>query len=276
MSFTDDELDQELHRLFEDDRLALPARPDADMAVLAGVKRIRRRRAMLSGVAGASAVAAVLVVGFTLTANQGSDQQPPSGLGPVATSSSSKPTSSTKDSSPPEPPPPTSEAPEPPAEPEQPPPATSTTETRSPGPSARVLGLPLSANTAIGPTGLGSLQLGMTAEAAIETGHLGPDAQPPGAGCQTYSVYGDSGASVAMTSGGLQAITAGPGNRTPEGVGVGSAKQQVVDAYPGLADQGSTASATVPGNTSGMYTFQFDGPDGSVVSVRLALSSSAC
>ncbi|MQA07936.1 MAG: hypothetical protein GEU98_05145 [Pseudonocardiaceae bacterium] len=274
MSLNDDELDSELRRLFGDDRLDLPARPDAGRAVLAGAKRIRRRRAMLTGSGGAVAVAAVLVAGITLTSGQNADQQPPSGLGGQTTMSTTAKPSPPKTTTTPSPPPATT--PET-SEPSATTPPETTSDTRSAGPGAEILAAPVPSDATLGPQGLGGLRLGMSAEEAIATGHLGPDAQQPRAYCESYEVYGGSGANATMNSGdGLMAITGGPSTRTPEGIGSGSTKDEVRAAYPNLQDQGSSATTAVPGNPNAVFSFQFSGEQGPVSQVRIATSAARC
>ncbi|MCP3799613.1 hypothetical protein NLX83_10130 [Allokutzneria sp. A3M-2-11 16] len=60
-------LDQELRRLFDDERLELPVRPDAEHAVLRGAKRRRTRRRALAAGGAAVAVVAALAGGIVLT-----------------------------------------------------------------------------------------------------------------------------------------------------------------------------------------------------------------
>ncbi|MGH3863358.1 hypothetical protein [Actinokineospora sp.] len=49
-------LDDELQRLFADERLDVPVRPGATEAVVAGARRVRRRRVATAAVGGAAAL----------------------------------------------------------------------------------------------------------------------------------------------------------------------------------------------------------------------------
>ncbi|SDN28517.1 hypothetical protein [Allokutzneria albata] len=60
-------LDQELRRLFDDERLGLPVRPDAEQTVLRGVSRRRARRRTLAVGGAAVAVVAALSGGIALS-----------------------------------------------------------------------------------------------------------------------------------------------------------------------------------------------------------------
>ncbi|GLZ41243.1 hypothetical protein [Actinokineospora sp. NBRC 105648] len=79
-------VDQELRRLFADDRLDVPAKAGAAEAVVAGAHRVRRRR-VAAGAAGGAVLAALLVTGGVVLAGMGSASQlPPAGPGlPTAT-----------------------------------------------------------------------------------------------------------------------------------------------------------------------------------------------
>jgi hypothetical protein len=61
------DLDEELRRLFADDRLTLPVAENVEHAVLAGAHRRRRRRTAAAAVSGVLAVAALVFVGAALT-----------------------------------------------------------------------------------------------------------------------------------------------------------------------------------------------------------------
>ncbi|HEY3749560.1 MAG TPA: hypothetical protein VGL80_10195 [Pseudonocardiaceae bacterium] len=61
------DLDEELRRLFADERLTLPVAENVEHAVLAGAHRRRRRRTAAAAAGGVLAVAALVFVGATLT-----------------------------------------------------------------------------------------------------------------------------------------------------------------------------------------------------------------
>lgn len=62
----DGELDDELRRLFADERLTLPVTVDVENAVVAGAKRRRRRRVTAAAASGVVAVAALVFVAASL------------------------------------------------------------------------------------------------------------------------------------------------------------------------------------------------------------------
>jgi hypothetical protein len=61
------DLEEELRRLFGDERLSLPVAVTAEQAVLTGARRRRRRRLAMASAGGVLAVAAVLFLGSALT-----------------------------------------------------------------------------------------------------------------------------------------------------------------------------------------------------------------
>lgn len=272
MSFQDDELDNELRRLFTDERLDLPARPDAEQAVLAGAKRIRRRRALLAGGGGAAAVVAVLFAGVALTANGPAEKLPPVGMGPqtsAPTTERSVPKTSARTSAPVSTP--SSEPVVPSVRPPTDNPGNAPARPPEPVPE------PVLAGTPLGPAGFGKLVLGMTSEQAIATGSLEDGAVPP-ADCKQYAVRGDSGSRAMLGAGtGLEAITAGPAVTTPKGIGAGATRDQVRAAYPDATVAGGDLRVTVPGNASAEYQFRFRGSDPDVLShLVMALHTREC
>jgi hypothetical protein len=78
------DLDDELRRLFHDQRLDIPVRPGADVAVVTGARRVRRRRIALASAGSTFAVAALVAGGIALSGLGGASSMPPAGP-PVVT-----------------------------------------------------------------------------------------------------------------------------------------------------------------------------------------------
>jgi hypothetical protein len=85
------DLEDELKRLFADERLTVQVPADAEKTVVAGAKRIRRRRTALVSAAGV--VAAAAVVTGTLMLTHGPDTAPTIDGGPPLSVTSSVPSS---------------------------------------------------------------------------------------------------------------------------------------------------------------------------------------
>jgi len=71
------DLDDELRRLFQDDRLEIQVKPGADAAMVTGARRVRRRRVALASAASTLAVATVVAGGVALSGIAGSADLPP-------------------------------------------------------------------------------------------------------------------------------------------------------------------------------------------------------
>lgn len=76
------DLDDELRRLFQDQRLDIPVKPGADDAVVTGARRVRRRRRALASAGSAFAVAALVAGGVALAGLGGPTSMPPAGPAP--------------------------------------------------------------------------------------------------------------------------------------------------------------------------------------------------
>lgn len=279
MSASDDELDAELRRLFGDERLALQARADAPRAIVAGARRIRRKRAVTTAVAGA-AVASLLVVGG-LTLGPFRTQQDVAALSSgtletgAATSSADGPLSSA-----PSPAVPTTPSTSPPlsstsvgsrGDAETPPKKPTPKSPVPPSPPAMVTAGPL-----LGPDGFGQLKLGMTEQDAsakdvtlVKTSNN--DA------CVYYEISG-TGVPLATTAWisnahGLVMIMPRGSVHTPEGIGFGSTRDDVMKRYPAtVANNSGTFS---PASQASTYHFGFD-DKGLLDSVMLTSASQDC
>jgi hypothetical protein len=273
MSEQDDErpdLDDELRRLFADDRLDLPVARNAGAAVAAQARRRRRNRVALTAAGGVLAVVAVVFAGVVL-----------SGIGrPGTVSSATGPVLTTTIPTVPTVPTMTSPSPTPPQA----------------VPDGRYL--------VLGPYGYSKLVLGMPWQQAAASG-LFRSTVPAvmSAGCLRYTVLFDElyllptktaptagsspGASPVPFKGKLEVLVSvrngvvqligGPLLRTPEGIGVGTPRQALAQAYPTLKlpSRGGTTAVQVRENPGAMYVFGLSGT-GTVTSFSLRLAKSDC
>ena len=268
------ELDAELRKLFADDRLSLPVSRDAGASVVAGAQRRRRKRMALATTGGVLAMAAIVFAGAML-----------SGLvHPVHRVSSAGPVLSTT--------------------------AVIAPKTTVPATVPAATPTPTSAAAAkeiLGPYGLGNLQLGMSWQKAIATGELHESAPVLSAGCLRYTVVlepvpgttvppappvstatpvpgadpdgaADRVAEVVVSvRDGVVQVIAGPLLETPEGVGVGSTRDDLTEAYPKAAvpPRGGTANVEVVKNPMAVYVFDVSGA-GTVTSFSLRMAKTDC
>jgi hypothetical protein len=258
------DLDRELRRLFADDRLDLPVAKDAGSAVVAGARRRRRNRVALTAAGGVLAVVAV-VSAVVVGSGIGRPGTVSSATGPVLTTTI--------------------------------PTATPTTSTTAPQPAKAGLILVL------GPYGYNKLMLGMPWQDVLASGMV-RETSPAvvSAGCLRYMVLvaaagyyeptPTAGSLAAAPStvpidtklevlvsvrDGLIQLIGGAVLRTPEGIGVGSPKQALAQAYPKieLPTRGGTAAVVVSTNPEAMYVFGLSGT-GTVTSFSLRLAKSDC
>lgn len=274
----DDELDRELHRLFTDDRLALPVAGDAEQRVRAGVSRRRRRRGAALAVAGVLVTTGAILGGLAIAPGDVTDRAEPPPVNPTLSTGQSQPGSSTTTGSGAAPtrdtrtgtPAPGTTGGQPPGQPDDPtkPPATGRTTTTRP--SYEV------ASARLGPYGIGPLQLGMTERQAVATGALGRSTSRDG-GCASYPVKGPGVTARISSSDGITSFVASSGVRTPEGIHIGSPRSAVQQAYgtPNARTVIPGTSYQVPGNSDAFYRFSFDARD-LVASITLRLKSGKC
>ncbi|MEO6081494.1 MAG: hypothetical protein ABIQ18_00100 [Umezawaea sp.] len=85
------DLDDELRRLFQDQRLDIPVRPGADEALVTGARRVRRRRIALASAGSTFAVAALVAGGIALSGLGGASSMPPAGPPAVSSTVTAEP-----------------------------------------------------------------------------------------------------------------------------------------------------------------------------------------
>ncbi|OXM74349.1 MULTISPECIES: hypothetical protein [Amycolatopsis] len=262
----DDELGDELRRLFDDDRLAITPAPGAESTIVRGARRRRRQRTAVAASGGV--LTAVLLVTLGLVA----ERQDP-GVHQAARPTTSAPATTTDGPGPVVVPPSFPELPVPPA-----PPTSTTTATPAPPPSGTSRPAPPSSSGAsarpepattavLGPTGYRQLRLGMSFDEAKATGMLA-DADTAPTECIGYRLIEGMAniATVTISPADGVVVFAATGARTPENVGIGSTVAELRNAYPDLtAGAGNYRAATGSGAN---YTFYVDSTD-TVVSWEL-------
>lgn len=265
MSDLDNALAEDLRRLFADERLDVPAAPGAQRLVVAGARRVRRRRDFTVIAAGGCVVIALLAVGVvfaeplghnpddevialpTTTSQQPADR-PSAGRTAVGTPSIS--ITDALDHGPAARPTPT-ELPELPG---QLPGRPAADEPTSGGETPAEPPVIYPAGPRLGPDGYEDLTLGMSFADAQATGRLAEGSEPP-TGCATYRLA--EGANwidslIISETYGLVRLTAS-GARTPQDQGNGSTIEELKAAYPDGWENKS--SYTAPTGSGGRYEF---------------------
>ncbi|NIH78764.1 hypothetical protein [Amycolatopsis viridis] len=272
-------VEDELSRLFQDERLDVAVRPDAEQLVVAGARRRRHRRTAAAVTGGALAMVALTAIGIALAGVDGGrmDTLP-------ATNPPIPAVPTTAASVPGEPvfPPPSSNAVPPSASGG----AMSSSATvpgsgsRTPAPSSSSAPAskqrPASTDPTIGPSGWGRLVLGMSEAQAVATDEFDMSEGVSGSPCHRYWLRNGGSSPVDISpSYGVARISAKPGVTTPEGIGVGSTDDEVMAAYPSATKTGYVITAPVPGNSRAVYIFTTD-PSQKIFSLRLELATHNC
>ncbi|QRP45901.1 hypothetical protein [Amycolatopsis sp. FDAARGOS 1241] len=270
MNVSEDELEQRLRALFSDERLGVEAPSGAAPAIVAGARRRRQRRKVLISASGAVCALAVVSGGLAVVKFQGTtgtadlsassltvtDVSPsPSASAAVSVGVPGSQTQepSTKGGAPP-PPPRNSHAPAPP--------------TRRSAPVKVMKGPLLTAD------GLGSVKLGMTEQQLADQG-LTLTPVKESAGCTYYEVAGEgvpAATAVVSADEGVVVVKPDGAAHTPEGVGAGSAKEDVTAAYP---DTAASSDGLVAPTGDRAYHFTL-ADDGSVSSVDVRATNQTC
>ncbi|GHF09371.1 hypothetical protein GCM10017786_48620 [Amycolatopsis deserti] len=255
----DDELGDELRRLFDDDRLAITPVPGAESTIVRGARRRRRRRTAVAASGGVLTAALLVTLGLAAARQDPGVHQAarPTTSVPAATSEAPGPVvvPPSFPELPTQPPPPVPTTTATPA-----PPPAGTTRTSSPS-SSRPSARPEPATgVVLGPSGYRQLRLGMSFDEAKATGML-DDADTAPTECTTYRLAEGAAniASVTISPSGGVLVFAATGARTPENAGTGSTVAELRNAYPDLtAGAGNYSAATGSGAS---YTFYVDSTD---------------
>ncbi|MFC3899188.1 hypothetical protein ACFOWZ_47650 [Lentzea rhizosphaerae] len=262
------DLDDELRRLFSDDRLDVHSTPDATEAVVRGAERRRRRR---SATTTAFALVVLVGAGAALTQLPRSDDTA-GDLLPTSTSSASATTTTTAVSTF------TSTA----TVTVDPPPSSSgsssvKTETGQPT-KTTIPAVPAPPQPQAQPGQFGSLKLGMSEADALATGSLiePSSAADPENRCKAYATKSvpDANAVIISPVRGIVRITVPGYAKTPKGITVGSTVDQVKAAYPNATQSGSTLFAKMAATPAWSYVFETDGS--SVTAVLMRLDANDC
>ncbi|MEU0879975.1 hypothetical protein ABZ345_15335 [Lentzea sp. NPDC005914] len=264
----DSDLDDELRRLFSDDRLDVHTTPDATDAVVRGADRRRRRR---STMATTLALVALVGSGVGLTQLRSSTDHMSDELLPTASSTASSPPSSPSVSTftstsivtvnPPAP----------------------NSNGSTPGNNNGTTGAPPPKQTTTAPPPLppsesskvGKLALAMTEADALKTGALVEPGTPAGS-CTTYATTSvpDGDAAVISPANGIVRLTFPSFAKTQRGISAGSAVADVKTAYPTATQSGSTLLVQMAGTPKWSYVFETDGA--TVTTVRMRLAANDC
>ncbi|MEV0065963.1 MULTISPECIES: hypothetical protein [unclassified Amycolatopsis] len=273
MNVSEDELEQRLRTLFSDDRLGVAPPADAAPAIMAGARRRRQRRKVLMSASGAVCALALVsggLVVFKFQATTGTADLTASRLTvpnvsappPVApVTAASPPAAEDPPVAPPVAPSHVSSAP---PNRHSPPPAT-----RGDAPDKVTKGPLLTAD------GLGVLKLGMTEEQLTDSG-LTLTQVKESAGCTYYDVAGEgvpAATAVVSPDAGVVVVKPDGAAHTPEGVGEGSAKEDVTAAYPGTSQ--ASDGLVAPTGDEGAYHFTL-ADDGSVSSLDVRSVNQTC
>lgn len=131
----------------------------------------------------------------------------------------------------------------------------------------------------LGPSGYGTLRLGMTVAQARTTRTLVGKIRRTATGCAGYDLRTHptpaNAAGVYLSPRlGVTTIFAQPGMRTPQNIGIGATPAQVKRAYPRLRAGANAAVADVPGDPRATYTFAFTADR--VTGISLDLTGQNC
>jgi hypothetical protein len=271
-----DDLDGELRRLFRDERLDVRPPVGAEAAILAGTRRIRRRRAMLT--ATGAALVTVLIAGAVLffadlRPGHGQPAAPPAAQKFSESGSEDPVAPTTVPLTVPNTGPLSDAGSGAAAQPRLTPSSERRPEPELSSVSPPIAGVPAGSVPILGPDGYGALRLGMSFADAKATGLLAGADTPP-LGCGRYGLGEGVAAVAAVTISAKDGIVSfqATGAATPERIRIRSTRHQVEAAYPGLAaDAGGYA---VPTGAGGRYMFTFD--DQNRVDGLLLLGPGSC
>lgn len=269
------DLDDELRRLFADERLEVPARPGADEVILAGAQRVRRRRIAAVTASGTLAVVGAVAAGILLAGGH-PDAMPPANRyenTPASATTTTTTSSSTRSSS-------TRTVPQGTiGGTEQPP---SSQEDDDPGTTTSTVEPPPSLDYAVlGPGGFSALRLGQSQEEAGATGMVGMPTSEIYGNCSEYQLLVDDAhvGWVYFSSSGVAAIMPFE-SRTPEGVGPGWTVEQAAAVYPDLDVTSALANryaiVSVPGNPAATFRLLVDTAADEIARITMQTAVEPC
>ncbi|MEV6241714.1 hypothetical protein [Lentzea sp. NPDC051838] len=261
----DDDLDDELRRLFSDDRLDVHATPDATDAVLRGADRRRRRRSAMTT---AFAVVALVGAGVGLTQLPSSGDHTAGELLPTSspsTTSVSQSTSTVYST--------TVVTVDPPANSSGSTPGAGTPSSGNPSKPRTTTTPPAPPPAEAGK--FGKLVLGMSEADALKTGSLIEPGTPVGS-CTGYATgtVAENDAVVISPARGLVRITLPSYAKTAKNVAAGTPVADVKNAYPTAVQNGSELRVEMAATPKWTYVFETDGAV--VTTVRMRLNANDC
>ncbi|WP_394614649.1 hypothetical protein JNUCC0626_32885 [Lentzea sp. JNUCC 0626] len=263
-----DDLDDELRKLFSDDRLDVHSAPITTEAVVAGATRRRRRRAAVTGAFAVVAVvgAATGLIGLhaarqdetigallTTSSTAATTTPPPVSAGSATSAASSTATAGVPSNG--------SGAPNPNTK-------QGGTTTTKPLPNSSV---PPKAEAQVGQ--LGSLALGMSEADALATGALIEPGSPADAEnrCKNYATRSNPADNAIVVSPvrGIVRITLPDAVKTPKNVGKGSKVADVKVAYANAVQTATRTTAKMAATPPWTYVFETSGDTVTQVFMRL-------
>ncbi|SDK63476.1 hypothetical protein SAMN04488074_106274 [Lentzea albidocapillata subsp. violacea] len=259
------DLDDDLRRLFSDDRLDVHSVAVSTEAVLRGANRRRRRRNAVAGT-----FALVTLVGAGIGVSRLGASSPDGTAGALLTTSTSAPTTSAS-------PPPVSTSSRTEAVTTGQPPNSTGGNTGKPDAGGTSRSSPKSSSSPPTPESqpgrYGTLALGMSEADALATGSLVEPASPadPDNRCKAYATKSvpDTDAVIVSPVKGLVRITVPNYAKTPKNVGVGSRVADVKAAYQNAVQSGSSVLAPMSATPPWTYVFETDGTVVTAVFMRL-------
>jgi len=272
------DLDDELGRLFADDRLDVPVRAGAVEAVVSGARRVRRRRIALASAGGAMAVTALVVGGIALAGVGGTQSLPPASQNTVTISQTSSVVPTTRVIMPTLVPGNTATGSQSIMPRKSTPPATSVTTTPPPASSAAI-----PAGRLIGPMAYGDVQLGTSWDVMRASGVVDEARkQVTPSGCLKYPLRiggKNDGFVWGAEEAGVQGLAPNQLVHTPEGAQIGWPIERVRDIYVNANMEvvdlgGGTLEVRSPIGVGPRYRFGFG--NGTVTSIGITTSGQYC
>ncbi|MEV6711823.1 hypothetical protein AB0M48_07215 [Lentzea sp. NPDC051208] len=259
------DLDDDLRKLFSDDRLDVHSAPVSTEAVLRGANRRRRRRNAAAGT-----FALVTLVGAGIGVSRFGVSSPDSPVGAFLTTSTSASTTSAS-------PPPVSTVIQTETVTVGQPPNSTGANTGKPNPGGTSKSNPKPPSAPATPESqpgrYGTLALGMSEADALATGSLVEPSSPadPDNRCKAYATKSvpDADAVVVSPAKGIVRITVPNYAKTPKNVGAGSQVSDVKAAYQNSTQSGSSVLAPMSASPPWTYVFETDGTVVTAVFMRL-------